>query len=295
MRGEPLLDLRDSVSCCGEQGLLSVAFHPDYASNGRLFVDYTDVDGDTRVVEFHADPAEAVAEPDSARELLAVDQPFSNHNGGQLAFGPDGLLYVGMGDGGGSGDPDGNAPGPREPAGEDPHARRGRVRRRLAGGRVRPAESLALLVRPRGRHALRRRRGAGTVGGDRRGRVAGRRGRELRLERRSRAAIRSAAARRIPRGRSSIRSPSTATTRAPARSRAGSSTAARRCRGCRAATSTGTTARARSSRSACATAARRRRGRRRSRSRGSPRSGRTRRGELYLVSGDGLVYRLVEG
>ena len=108
VRGEPLLDLRDAVSCCGEQGLLSVAFHPDYASNGRLFVDYTNTDGDTRVVEFHANAAEAVADPDSARELLAVDQPFSNHNGGQLAFGPDGLLYVGMGDGGGAGDPDGN-------------------------------------------------------------------------------------------------------------------------------------------------------------------------------------------
>jgi glucose/arabinose dehydrogenase len=108
VRNAPLLDLRDAVSCCGEQGLLSVAFHPDYAANGRLFVDYTNVDGDTRVVEFHADPAEAVAERGSAKELLAVDQPFSNHNGGQLVFGLDGLLYVGMGDGGGSGDPDSN-------------------------------------------------------------------------------------------------------------------------------------------------------------------------------------------
>jgi glucose/arabinose dehydrogenase len=108
VRDEPLLDLSDEVSCCGEQGLLSVAFHPEYASNGRLFVDYTNTDGDTRVVEFHADPTDAVADPDSAKDLLAVDQPFSNHNGGQLVFGPDGLLYVGMGDGGGAGDPDGN-------------------------------------------------------------------------------------------------------------------------------------------------------------------------------------------
>jgi glucose/arabinose dehydrogenase len=108
IRARPFLDLRDRVSCCGEQGLLSVAFHPDYATNGRVFIDYTNLDGDTRVVELRADPDTAVADPASARELLAVDQPFSNHNGGQLAFAPDGRLYVGMGDGGGAGDPNGN-------------------------------------------------------------------------------------------------------------------------------------------------------------------------------------------
>jgi glucose/arabinose dehydrogenase len=107
VRAEPFLDLTDRVRSGGERGLLSVAFHPDYAENGRLFVDYTNRDGDTRVVELRASGGQA--DPGSARELLAVEQPFANHNGGQLAFGPDGLLYVGMGDGGSGGDPLGNA------------------------------------------------------------------------------------------------------------------------------------------------------------------------------------------
>ena len=107
VREEPFLDIVPDVSSGGERGLLSVAFHPDYAENGRLFVDYTNTNGDTRVVEFRADGGRV--DPGTARELLAVDQPFSNHNGGQLAFGPDGLLYVGMGDGGSGGDPLNNA------------------------------------------------------------------------------------------------------------------------------------------------------------------------------------------
>jgi glucose/arabinose dehydrogenase len=109
LRAEPFLDIRGSVQAGGEQGLLSVAFHPSYEQNGRFYVDYTDVNGDTRVVEYGADPARATADPDSARVVLAVDQPFANHNGGQLAFGPDGRLYVGMGDGGGGGDPEDRA------------------------------------------------------------------------------------------------------------------------------------------------------------------------------------------
>ncbi len=108
VREQPFVDLSDRTAAGGEQGLLSVAFHPDYATNGRVFVDYTNEDGDTRVVELAADPDTAVADPSSVKELLAVDQPAPNHNGGQLAFGSDGLLYVGMGDGGGSGDPSGN-------------------------------------------------------------------------------------------------------------------------------------------------------------------------------------------
>ncbi len=107
-RDEPFVDVSDRIVAGGEQGLLSVAFHPDYAANGRAFVNYTNTSGDTRVVELAADPATAVADPATAKELLAVEQPASNHNGGQLAFGPDGLLYVGMGDGGGGGDPNGN-------------------------------------------------------------------------------------------------------------------------------------------------------------------------------------------
>jgi glucose/arabinose dehydrogenase len=109
--GEPqtFLDLSGEVSCCGEQGLLSVAFAPDYEDSGLLYVDYTNADGDTRVVEYRRSKSDPpVADPASAREILAVDQPFSNHNGGLLLFGPDGELYIGLGDGGSAGDPERN-------------------------------------------------------------------------------------------------------------------------------------------------------------------------------------------
>jgi glucose/arabinose dehydrogenase len=103
---EPFLDLRDQVVSGGEQGLLSLAFDPEYGSSGLFYVDYTDTNGDTRVVEYHAGGSGA---PARQRELLFVDQPYANHNGGQLAFGPDGRLYVGMGDGGAGGDPENRA------------------------------------------------------------------------------------------------------------------------------------------------------------------------------------------
>jgi glucose/arabinose dehydrogenase len=103
---QPFLDITSAVQSGGEQGLLSVAFHPDYADNGLFYVDYTDLDGDSRIVEFEVRGAEA---PTRTRELLFVDQPYANHNGGQLAFGPDGRLYVGMGDGGSGGDPENRA------------------------------------------------------------------------------------------------------------------------------------------------------------------------------------------
>jgi glucose/arabinose dehydrogenase len=103
---EPFLDIHDEVKSGGEQGLLSMAFHPDYASNGLFYVDYTDLNGDTRVVEYQA---QSGADPVKRRELLFVEQPYANHNGGQLAFGPDGRLYVGMGDGGSGGDPENRA------------------------------------------------------------------------------------------------------------------------------------------------------------------------------------------
>jgi glucose/arabinose dehydrogenase len=96
-----LVDLRSQVVCCGEQGLLSVAFHPRYARNGKYYVNYTDLRGDTRVVEYRGKRR--------LRQILFVDQPYSNHNGGQTAFGPDGRLYVGMGDGGAGGDPENRA------------------------------------------------------------------------------------------------------------------------------------------------------------------------------------------
>jgi glucose/arabinose dehydrogenase len=104
LRPEPFLDIRDKVGDSdSEQGLLSVAFHPGYAKNHRFFVDYTDNNGDTRVVEYRSNGT--VGLPGTARRLLFVNQPYANHNGGQLQFGPDGRLYVGMGDGGSGGDP----------------------------------------------------------------------------------------------------------------------------------------------------------------------------------------------
>ncbi|GAB4195991.1 MAG: PQQ-dependent sugar dehydrogenase [Roseiflexaceae bacterium] len=101
------LDIRDRVgSDNSEQGLLSVAFHPRYAENGRLFVNYTDREGDTVIARFQAQGD--AADPQSEAVLLTIDQPYSNHNGGLVKFGPDGYLYIGMGDGGSGGDPQGN-------------------------------------------------------------------------------------------------------------------------------------------------------------------------------------------
>jgi glucose/arabinose dehydrogenase len=114
----PFLDLRDRVSQSGnERGLLGLAFHPGYADNGRLFVDYTARNGDVVVAEYRragggsdaAGGAEGgLADPGSERVLLRIPHRRSNHNGGMIAFGPDGMLYVAVGDGGGGGDPDRN-------------------------------------------------------------------------------------------------------------------------------------------------------------------------------------------
>ncbi len=104
LRLQPFLDIRSLVGSSGEeQGLLSVAFHPSYAKNHRVYVDYTDRNGETRVVEYRSNGT--VALPGTARQLLFVRQPYDNHNRGQLQFGPDRRLYVGMGDGGSGGDP----------------------------------------------------------------------------------------------------------------------------------------------------------------------------------------------
>jgi glucose/arabinose dehydrogenase len=103
----PFLDVSDQVSCCGEQGLLSIAFAPDYERSGLVYADYTDRTGDTRVVEYRRSSSDPLAvDPASARVVLRVDQPYPNHNGGLVLFGPDDLLYVGLGDGGSEGDPD---------------------------------------------------------------------------------------------------------------------------------------------------------------------------------------------
>lgn len=108
----PFLDIGSRVSAGGERGLLSVAFHPDYAANGTFFVNFTDTRGDTRIERFRVSADPNRADPASAELVLTVAQPFSNHNGGLVAFGPDGKLYIGMGDGGGGGDP--------EETGQDP-------------------------------------------------------------------------------------------------------------------------------------------------------------------------------
>ena len=109
LRPTPFLDLSGEITSGGEQGLLSLAFAPDYARSGRFYVDYTNLDGDTRVVAYRRLAAEPLrADPASARVVLRVDQPFDNHNGGLLLFGPDGNLYVGLGDGGSEGDPQRN-------------------------------------------------------------------------------------------------------------------------------------------------------------------------------------------
>ena len=105
----PFLDLSGAVSAGGEQGLLSMVFHPDYASNGFFYVDYTDAGGDTQVARYSVSAGNPdVADAASTKTILTVAQPFANHNGGLLLFGPDGKLYIGLGDGGSGGDPLGN-------------------------------------------------------------------------------------------------------------------------------------------------------------------------------------------
>lgn len=106
---QPFLDLRDRVVSSGnEQGLLGLALHPDHTQNGLLYVNYTGSGDVTHIAQFQVDPDTSQAAPDSQITLLTLDQPYKNHNGGGLAFGPDGFLYIGTGDGGSAGDPLGN-------------------------------------------------------------------------------------------------------------------------------------------------------------------------------------------
>ena len=105
----PFLDITKRIASGGERGLLGLAFHPDYPTDPRFFVDYTDLDGNTVVSSFRVSASDPdVADPASESILLHVDQPFPNHNGGGTDFGPDGLLYIAFGDGGSAGDPQGN-------------------------------------------------------------------------------------------------------------------------------------------------------------------------------------------
>ncbi len=107
-RPSTFLDLTSRIASDGEQGLLGLAFHPEFASNGRFYIDYTDTNGDTVLAEYRVSTGDSErADPASERQVLGIDQPYSDHNGGNLAFGPDGYLWISSGDGGGGGDPEG--------------------------------------------------------------------------------------------------------------------------------------------------------------------------------------------
>jgi glucose/arabinose dehydrogenase len=117
---QPYLDISDKVSkpasngYYGERGLLGLAFHPRFKENGYFYVNYTDRDGNTVIARYTASPEADQADPQSEVRLLQVEQPYANHNGGMLTFGPDGYLYIGLGDGGSGGDPQGNGQSTQE-------------------------------------------------------------------------------------------------------------------------------------------------------------------------------------
>ncbi len=100
---EPFLDVTNLVSCCGERGLLGLAFHPSFRQNQLFFINYTNRQGSTVIARYRANGSRA--DVASAQILLTIEQPYANHNGGMIAFGPDNMLYIGMGDGGAGGDP----------------------------------------------------------------------------------------------------------------------------------------------------------------------------------------------
>jgi glucose/arabinose dehydrogenase len=101
----PFLDITSQVSSTGERGLLGLAFHPQYATNGFLYVNYSDLTGTTQVVRYTVSGNRNLANATAAKPIISIPQPYENHNGGMIAFGPDGMLYIGMGDGGSGGDP----------------------------------------------------------------------------------------------------------------------------------------------------------------------------------------------
>ena len=142
LQAQPFLDVRSKVRAGGEQGLLGLAFAPDYATSRQFVVNYTDVNGHTRVVRYRSDGQRAL--PGSARQLLFVKQPYANHNGGMVAYGKDGLVYVGMGDGGSGGDPENRSQNPSSLLGKmlrlDP-ARPAQSRRSSLSGSAIPGAS----------------------------------------------------------------------------------------------------------------------------------------------------------
>ncbi|MDH3455333.1 MAG: PQQ-dependent sugar dehydrogenase [Gemmatimonadota bacterium] len=108
LRSEPFLDIENRVRDGGEQGLLGLAFHPDYASNGYFYVNYTIQDGSTRIERYQVSADPNRADVNSDKVIIQIPQPYGNHNGGMVLFGPDGMLYIGMGDGGSANDPQDN-------------------------------------------------------------------------------------------------------------------------------------------------------------------------------------------
>jgi putative cell wall-binding protein/glucose/arabinose dehydrogenase len=109
LSARPFLDIRSRVTAGGERGLLGLAFPPGFAAKRYFYVDYTDLNGDTVIARYRVSATDPdVADPASEQVLLRIDQPYANHNGGQISFGPDGYLYIAMGDGGSGGDPLGN-------------------------------------------------------------------------------------------------------------------------------------------------------------------------------------------
>ncbi|MDZ4180188.1 MAG: PQQ-dependent sugar dehydrogenase, partial [Coriobacteriia bacterium] len=128
----PFLDISALVSTNSERGLLGLAFPPDYAQNGRFYINYTDRDGTTTISRFSVSSADPdLGAPGSEQVLLRIEQPYANHNGGHVAFGPDGHLFIGMGDGGSGGDP--------LRAGQDPYALLGKMLRLDVGESGQPA------------------------------------------------------------------------------------------------------------------------------------------------------------
>ena len=249
---KPFLDVRRLITAGGEQGLLGLAFAPDYVTSRQFVVDYTDRNGDTRIVRYRSNGTRAL--PASARQLLFVDQPYPNHNGGMVAYGRDGMLYVGMGDGGSGGDPENRA--------QNPSSLLGKILK-LDPRRPGAKPSLAVLgVRNPWRFSFDRANGdlwVGDVGqnADRGGRSRGLAAQgppQLRLGRLRGQLLVRAARSSGPAG-SSRRSRSTATRR-DAPSPAATSTAGPPCRRPSAGTSTATTAREPSGRSSSRTASR---------------------------------------
>ena len=199
-QAQPFLDIRSKVTAGGEQGLLSMAFAPDYAQSGLFYVYYTEKSGSEAIWEYRR-AGDDRADPNSARLVLRMDDPEPNHNGGLMIFGSDKLMYVGTGDGGGGNDQHGtrgNAQSLSSPLGKilriDPRRSggkavhdpvlepvrraRGRPRRDLL---LRAAQPVALLVRQRHRRPRHRRRRAGRGRGDRLRQEGRRARRELRL------------------------------------------------------------------------------------------------------------------